>query len=166
MDVTQLVEAADLVLTAQVREQRVVQTPSGRVDTEFTLDVERTFWGEERGERIIRLPGGVLPDGSGMLIPGMPSLRVGQEVLLSLSRASSENLRMPIGLAQGCFHLVQGPDGRRMAQRSNGGLGLRGEPDDPGSCGSGHFSVDYGELVGEVVRAVEERKARGEEGGQ
>lgn len=161
MDVTELVSGAGLVLTGRVVATRAVVAPSGRVDTEYTLEVERTFWGPHQAQRVVRLPGGVLPDGSGMLLAGMPRLATGDEALLTLSEAGPDGMRLPVGLSQGCFHLLEGSGGRRLAVRAAGGASLA-------AAGAhvtegGRYLVEYGELVAEVVRAVEERRARGEE---
>lgn len=163
MEVSELVDGSGLVLSGRVLEKRCVEAAGGRIDTLYTLEVERTFWGSEDagGERTLRLPGGILPDGRGMVLPGVPSPRVGEEGLWTLSVEDQQGLRMPVGLAQGWFRLLDGPDGTRLAVRPAGGAGLTSPG--AGVGGSGAFVMDYGELVAEVVRSVEARRARGEE---
>jgi hypothetical protein len=124
MDLAGLVEHADLVLEGRVLAAQVRRAPSGRIDTEFTLDVGRTFFGEHQAQRTIRLPGGVLPPGDGMMIPGMPSLAVGEDVLLFLGKAHASGLRMPVGLAQGKFTVVRSANGAKQLARSMESLTL------------------------------------------
>ena len=106
LDIEGLVEHAELVLEGRVLSRRAVRTTRGRVATEVELDVLRTFLGEERARRTVRVPGGLLPDGSGVLIPGMPTLLEGEDVLLFLTGPSATGARMPVGLAQGKLRVV------------------------------------------------------------
>jgi hypothetical protein len=73
--------------------------------------VPPTFAGTHAAHRTIRLPGGVLPDGRGMVIPGMPALGVGERAILFLSAANARGERLPIGLAQGRMRVLTATDG-------------------------------------------------------
>ena len=77
MELPEVVERADLILEARVLSARAFET-SGMIETEFLLQVDRTFHGEDQPYRSIRIPGGVLEDGRGMILAGMPRLVVGE----------------------------------------------------------------------------------------
>jgi hypothetical protein len=89
MDVEALAQAADVVVEARVLSTRALETSSGRIETELELDVDRTLYGPDVPHRFVRWPGGVLADGSGMLVAGLSLPRPGEELLLFLSRESS-----------------------------------------------------------------------------
>lgn len=127
MDVEELVAHADLVVEAHVVQAQAVEGPSGRIYTDYQLLVDRTLLGQDQGVRTVRLPGGVLPDGRGMLLPGMPSLSPGQDVFLLLTEPSHDGARMPIGLSQGRFRIVRDPSGERYVVRDESGALLVGE---------------------------------------
>ncbi len=74
----------------------MLEGETGLIETEYLMSVDRTLWGADLGMRTVRLPGGVLPDGRGMMIPGMPRIAVGEDVLLFLSRQTSWGMRMPM----------------------------------------------------------------------
>src|SRR5262249_1221127 len=100
-----LADRSDLCLEGKVVGSRGVLESGKRIDPEYTLAVERTFWGEAQASRAIRLPGGVLPDGRGMVLPGLRALEPGEEVLLFLSKPDPVGMRVPIGLAQGTLRV-------------------------------------------------------------
>ncbi len=122
-----LAERADLAFEARVLDARVVERTRGRIETEYTLRVDQTYAGEECALRVVRIPGGVLPDGRGLVIAGMPRLAAGQDVMLFLSRESSRGTRMPVGLAQGALRIVVQEDGSRRLVGSAAGLDFVGE---------------------------------------
>lgn len=166
LELVDLVDAADLVLEARVREARVVEPAPGRIETEYWLDVERTFWGEPVTERLVRLPGGVLPDGRGLVLPGMPSLNSGEDVLLFLSERGHTGVRVPVGLSQGKLEVVTSLSGQRELRREHGSLttvdASTGVVRDAGTL----QILDYAETLAEVHAAAERRlrtgSARGE----
>ena len=55
----------------------------------------------------------VLEDGSGMILAGMPRIAAGEETLLFLSAEGATGVRMPVGLSQGKFRVIQTEDGGR-----------------------------------------------------
>jgi hypothetical protein len=159
-DVAGLVRQADLVVEGRVVAQRVVQQPNGRIETESTLAVARTFSGEHVATRAIRLPGGVLSDGRGMIVPGVPSLALGEEALLFLSCPNADGMRMPVGLAQGRFRIVVDPAGARRLVRDQRDLVLvdangRALAEPPASA-----TFDYATVVREIESAVLVERAR------
>ena len=165
MDLTQLVAGADLVLEGRVVSTTPLVAADGLVHTEIQLLVERTYWGEHLGVRTLRLPGGVLPDGHGTLIPGMPQLATGQDVVLVLSPETHLGSRVVCGLAQGHYSLLRDVRGRRLAVRWQADATL--DPDAhlgalvPGGVGAAEV-LEYAELVARLESAVAARSAREE----
>lgn len=165
VDLEGLVDRADLILEGRVK--RATSRPApGRIETEYELEIDRTFLGEERQTRTFVMPGGVLPDGTGMILPGVPRLRVGEDAILFLSRESTAGMRVPIGLSQGRF-LVETPiHGHRVVVREYGDLGLL----DPKS-GALHEARraerhNYAELVSKIHAACDVRRRREKEEGR
>ncbi len=161
MDVADLVDRADLVFEGRVLATRTLQPAPGLIETEYTVAVDRTFWGPQLSQRVFRMPGGVLPDGRGLVLPGMPSLRVGEDALLFLSEAGSSGVRMPIGLAQGKFSVISSLSGARALTRRQGSLSTV----DPASGTVQHMGttelLDYAETIAEIRAAAERRVATG-----
>lgn len=160
LDIPELVNEAELVLEGRIRSQRVVESAPRRVETEYTIEVDRWFTAEGGTELRVRIPGGVLPDGSGLLIPGMPRIQEGEEVLLFLSEAGSTGVRMPVGLSQGKFRVERSLSGARSLSRRHGSLttidAVTGVSEDAG----GSVVYDYAEVVAEIHAAVERKGDR------
>ena len=112
LEIEELARRAELVVEGRVISQRSFRDSRGDVRTEVPLSVDETYAGEPLGTRRFDLPGGVLPDGSGTLIAGMPTLALGEDALLFLTGESASGLRVPVGLAQGKLRLVRDPAGR------------------------------------------------------
>lgn len=124
MEIEDLALNAESIFEGRVLAARALRDERGLVRTEYIVSVERTFAGQPLGTRTFELPGGTLPDGSGTVIAGMPSVRVGEDVLLFLTEASANGLRMPVGLAQGKFALVRDAAGELGLLRSAVDLSL------------------------------------------
>ncbi len=154
LDVEGLVEHAALVLEGRVRSAQVLVALNGMIETEYLLDVDRTFEGTDRLTQTMRLPGGVLPSGKGLILPGMPSLVPGEDVILFLTDASQAGLRMPVGLAQGKFRVETSLTGEKRLSRRQGSLSMV----DPGTGqmleGASHQIYDYAATVAEIHAAV------------
>lgn len=163
MDLTQLVAGADLVLEGRVVSTTPLVAADGLVHTEIQLLVERTYWGEHLGLRTLRLPGGVLPDGHGTVVPGMPRLTTGQDVVLVLSAETHLGSRVVCGLAQGHYSLLRDARGRRLAVRSQASATFDPTAEFgalvPGGVGAAEV-LEYAELVARLESAVAERSAR------
>jgi hypothetical protein len=154
LGISELVQNADLVFEGRVRTTRVLVAINGLIETEYLLDVSRTFEGVDRPTRIVRLPGGVLPNGDGLILPGMPRVVEGEDVLLFLTGSSGSGVRMPVGLAQGKFRVETSLAGEKSLSRRQGALtvvdpttGILNE-----QVGSEVF--DYAEVVAEIHAAV------------
>jgi len=119
-----LVARCDLALEARVTSCSASIDATGRIGTDYALTVERTFAGKPALQRTIRLPGGVLPDGRGLVLPGMPALAVGDTAILFLSVENARGERVPIGLAQGRLCVRVDADGTRSLVSDLSGLDL------------------------------------------
>lgn len=160
MDVTDLVDAADLIVQAEVLSADGKIGARGVIETEYVLRVSRTFWGQPLTTRVVRIPGGVLPDGRGMLLAGMPQLREGEEALLFLTAASASGMRMPVGLAQGKFQVERLFDGSVRLLRDQTGLGLTNPSTGVVQPAPGLQLHGYADVVARIQAAVAGRIAR------
>jgi len=162
LDIQGLVDRADWVVEGRVIGQRTIERAGGGLDTELTLDVAYEFLRPTTGEgdRRFRLPGGVRSDGSGMLIPGMPTVSLGEEVLLFLTESGPEGRRLPVGLTQGKYSLLTDRQGTRRALRDGDGTRLLG------AGRQSSFGLEtraYAKLRAEVEAAVNGRRAYGQD---
>lgn len=116
LELEEVVQRAHSALVGTVQSAVARRAVDGLIETEYRLAVEQRFVGDGGASETVVFPGGVLPDGSGLVLPGVPELVVGEEVVLFLSdRDARSGRRMPVGLEQGRYRLVQGPDGVRRA---------------------------------------------------
>jgi hypothetical protein len=79
----ELLEGAGVVVSGRVLD--VGSAPEGRPATEYLVEVERPLKGFLPASVIlVRVPGGVTPDGVGLYVPGAPAFGPGERVLLFL----------------------------------------------------------------------------------
>jgi hypothetical protein len=156
LEVPELLERSDLCLEGRVLAARAVLEGRRRIDTEYTIQVARTFWGEAQAVRVIRIPGGVLPDGRGMTVPGLPRLAVGEESILFLSRADAVGMRMPVGLAQGRLRIETDRSGGRRLIRDTEGLTVL----EPAGSAPRPAILDYEGTLAEIERAAARRRSK------
>ncbi len=152
----ELAQRADLAVEGRVLGAWARRGVGGRIETEYTLAVARTFVGEPCGLAIVRLPGGVLPDGTGLAIAGMPRLEVGEDVLLFLSAEGTRGTRMPVGLAQGKLRVAVQPDGSRRLFGDATGLDLVGPA---GTAAPAAGGIDYVTALAEIDAGLAARAA-------
>jgi hypothetical protein len=160
MDLEQLVEGSDLVLEARVLSETPLLGSDGLVYTDFELEVKRTFWGEDRPSRRIRLPGGALSTGRATLIPGMGTLRVGEEALLLLSSEGPQGARVFCGLSQGCYRILTPLSGSRVASREASADALLDETTGTLVPGMQAEVLEYADLMARCTAAVSAKHAR------
>lgn len=160
MDLGEIVESSGLVFEGKVLGGRSAESPEGAIFTDWQIAVDRTWWGEDEPTRTVRLPGGVLANGKAMMVPGMPSLVPGEDVVLMLSEESQGGLRMPTGLSQGKYRIVADSHGAKRAVRTGEHLTLATSV---GSlAGQDGLSVlDYAELVAQLEAATQTKRAAG-----
>lgn len=161
LDLDTLFDGSDLVLEGRVSSARVLESAPGRIETEYTISVDRTFWGADMQQRTVRLPGGVLPDGRGLILPGMPELRAGEDALLFLSQEGSTGVRMPVGLAQGKLRVSSSLGGQRVLVGDRAQLSLTDATGGGVQEAAPHDLLDYAETVAELHAAAERRSATG-----
>ena len=159
LDVSDMVSQADLVVEGHIQDANVITGETGLIETEYLLSIDRTFWGADLGSRTIRLPGGVLPDGSGMMIPGMPKLTVGEDVMLFLAPETPWGMRMPMGLGQGKFRVVTNFSGERRLIRDESTITVLDPVTGEIQHAAGSTSLDYAAVVAEIHSAVAARLA-------
>ncbi|HED67122.1 MAG TPA: hypothetical protein ENJ09_16395 [Planctomycetes bacterium] len=160
MDIAELTEHADLILEGRVLLANAFEV-DGRIETEYLIQVDRTFEGEDQPYRTVRMPGGVLPDGRGLILAGMPRIVPGEEELLFLSAEGPTGVRVPVGLAQGKLSLVRNADGSKSLLSDMAGVVLVSE-DGSVSEGAGAMRVDYAEVVARIEATLAEKAAREE----
>lgn len=153
LDLPSLVRRSDLIVEVRVLAGRPLEV-GDMLQTEYLLEVERTFKGADLAYRTLRLPGGVRADQSGCLVPGVPHLVPGEEALLFLEPESRDGLRLPAGLAQGKFAVRRGPDGKKRLVRDVSAVELLGAGHATrDGAGGGRSVVDYAEVVAAIEAA-------------
>ena len=159
LDVPDLAARADLIVEGRVLDARSEVGPGGLIVTAWDVSVERLFHGEATNVVTIRLPGGVV--GSiGMVIPGMPTMVPGEDVLLFVTEESHAGFRMPIGLGQGKFRIATNlATGARVLQRDPHDLELVG-PDGHAQAASTGASIAYADAVAEINQGLAQKEVR------
>jgi len=160
MDVEALVNAADIAFQGTILSKHARLGANNLIETEYIIAVKKTFWGEELVSRSVRLPGGVLPDGRGLVLAGMPNLVEREEVVLFLSAASVGGLRMPVGLAQGKFRVQRLLNGSTRLVRDSSELQLSNPATGKLEEAPPRSVYSYAQVTGEILAAVAARKAR------
>ena len=162
MDLGELVDRAGLLFEGHV----VSATPvdiDGDVFTDYQLIVDRTWWGDDLGSRTVRLPGGALPTGRVTLVPGMPSLVPGDDVVLALTEADDLSRRVVVGLSQGRWRIVGDGHGGKLALRGGEGGAIVDAPSALPVPVDRLDVMDYADLVSRLEAATAARRARGED---
>jgi hypothetical protein len=159
LGVPELVESSDLILEARVLSAYSFED-RGRIETEYLLEVARTFEGVDEAYRAVRLPGGLLEDGRGMVLAGMPRIFAGEEVLLFLTPEGRTGVRMPVGLSQGKLGLISRADGTKALARDSSGIALVNPDSGRVMRGQGVTVLDYAEVVAEIEAALSGKRDR------
>ncbi|HKH47041.1 MAG TPA: fibronectin type III domain-containing protein [Thermoanaerobaculia bacterium] len=116
-----LVDESPLAVVARVtavdRSVVVKDRNGSALVTEYVLEIEEPLKGEAPGRVLrMRLPGGVMPDGAGLKIFGMPSFRLGERTLVFLEPDGHGAWR-PAHLLLGAFREVRAGE-RSLAVRN------------------------------------------------
>lgn len=134
MSLLELSREADLVVRARVAACKVRRSARGRLVTDVTVDVLEVLKGRlDALTLVFEQPGGVL-GGRGQVVPGVPRLAVGEEVVLFLGPEHDRRVgkrRLVIGLCLGIFK-TYGREGQvRVRQAIGPGVLVLGKPDAP-----------------------------------
>lgn len=165
LELEDLVGQCDQALEGRVERVRVLESAPKRIETELTLRVARRFWGEGPAELVVRVPGGVLPDGRGLVLTGMPRFAEGEELILFLSSESRRGLRLPVGLAQGRLCVERRPDGSRSLVREAQDLELVDPQNGRRTTAPARARLDYAQSIARIQAAAEARRRRPAAGG-
>jgi hypothetical protein len=165
LEIEQLVGECDQALEGRVQHIRVVEAGPKRIETEVTLTVSRRFWGTGGTEFVLRMPGGVLPDGRGLVLPGLPRFAEGEELLLFLSAECRNGTRMPVGLAQGRFRIERRAGSAKTLVRDQDELELFDPLTRRTSRAEPRALFDYGAVVARIEAAAQQRRQREARGG-
>jgi len=165
LEIEGLLGQCDQALEGRVQHIRVVEAGPKRIETEITLSVSKRFWGAGGREFVLRMPGGVLPDGRGMLLPGLPRFAEGEELLLFLSAESRNGTRMPVGLAQGRFRIERRAGAAKTLVRDQDELELFDPLTRRTSRAEPRALFDYSAVVARIEAAAQERRQREARGG-
>ena len=120
----ELVALARRVIRGRVLDTAAERTPGGAVRTRTRLAVIEDFTGGT--DRVITVYelGGVLPDGSGMFVPGSPSFARGEEVVLCLEPAGDGFRTVALGFS--AFRVGAPTPGGARLTRMDGDLSVLG----------------------------------------
>lgn len=157
LQIEDLVREADLVFEGRVLAANAFRDPRGITCTEYTVSVHRSYWGAPQGTRVFTLPGGVLPDGSGTLIPGTARLAAGEDALLFLSGESRNGWRATVGLAQGLFEIERDAQGVASLTRSQADLVLVDPRSGAAQPAGVAARLAYDAVVARIEAAVERK---------
>ncbi|MFO1010819.1 MAG: hypothetical protein U1F29_12215 [Planctomycetota bacterium] len=163
LDLAGLVDRSEIVLEGRVLGRETTLDARGRPATRYTLSVARTFRGAPAATRELVLPGGVLPDGRGLVVPGVPELAPGEDALLFLSTESRAGVRLPVGLSQGRLRVTTTAQGVKRFVREHGELELVDERGRSLPTPS-RETFDYATVIAQVEAACAARAAAEREG--
>ncbi len=152
--------SCELALEARVTSRSSTLDASGRIGTDYAVTVARTFAGTHAAARTIRLPGGVLPDGRGLVLPGLPSLAVGEDAILFLSGENARGERLPVGLAQGRLRVERSAADTRYVVNDLSGLDLVDAQGHPVPVEVGTSALPYDVVLARIEAACS-RRSRG-----
>jgi hypothetical protein len=159
MDLDAQVDASALVVEGTVLSVQPLRGLGGHVVTDYEIAVDRTFLGEDLPIRTIRMPGGSHPSGIVTMVPGVPTLSVGEDVLLLLTETGTNELRLPVGLSQGKYRLESSPGRPRRAVRDHGEV-LWVEANGDVHRGAGSEAVSYADLSARLQASIAGRAIR------
>ena len=158
LDLGGLFERADLVVHGRVQSARVQLDVRARPETEYELTLFSSFWGPASQSLVFRMPGGTLPDGSGMLVPGLPRLAPGEELLLFLTAESKTGQRLTVGLAQGKFEVLRDEHGAARLSREACDLTLVDPAGKQLAAGGEPSALDFAATSARLLELAQKKK--------
>ena len=163
LDLQGLVDRSELVIEGRVLSRRVLAGAHGRPETEYVVAIDVPYLGGRDALQTFRFPGGTLPEsegGTALLVPGLPDLAPGEDVILFLTCPSPNGWRMPVGLSQGKYRKAADADGRLRVEREHGELDLYDPKTRTLRRAPPSEKADYQQVRAAIERAVAERRAR------
>ncbi len=150
-----LAEQAPLI--AEVSVFGVSAAPiTGTPSTDYLVFVERLLKGSMSGSAVVvRVAGGIGPDGYGLRIDGAPSFREGDRAILFLVPRADGTYAI-LHLMLGAFHRVE-LGGRDLAIRDLSGATALGEAVDPGRVDLPRDARSFSEWLTDLVVGVERK---------
>lgn len=108
------VRLAEWIVEVEVLSARPAELPDGAIETRYELSAVTPIKGVMPSIVEVRVPGGVVGS-RGLHVPGLPTLAVGDRMVLFLSQRSPQNdWRLPVGLARGAYRVVGGTGRSRV----------------------------------------------------
>jgi len=105
-ELSDLVAGAERICEVEVLSAESAMLADGSIETRYSFSTLIPIKGTMTSIQEIRMPGGEVA-GRGLILPGMPDLRVGDRSILFLSQASQTNQwRMPVGLENGAVKVL------------------------------------------------------------
>ncbi len=98
------------IFVATVDHVEVRPDSAGVLSTFYYLNITQAFYGVEAGPTVIKVYGGATAD-IVSTIPGMPTLKKGEEHFLFLLPESEHGFTSPVGLFQGNLPILRAKDG-------------------------------------------------------
>ncbi len=118
LSLIETVDGAEAIVDGRVLATEPIVNESGMICTRVTLRVNQYLKGSGSDRYTFVIPGGEV-NGLARTIPGFPRFRPGEDSILFLTAQSGKGLRMPVGLAQGKYHVaVDAVTGRKTVKRS------------------------------------------------
>jgi hypothetical protein len=101
-----LVAGAERICEVEVLSAESAMLADGSIETRYSFSTLIPIKGTMTSIQEITMPGGEVA-GRGLILPGMPDLKVGDRSILFLSQASQgKQWRMPVGLASGAVQVL------------------------------------------------------------
>lgn len=108
------IAAAEHVFEGKVIAAQGYKDANGMICTRVSVQVSQYLKGSGGAVYEFSIPGGSF-GGGGVLIPGLPEFRVGEETIVMLSMLSRSGTRVPIGFGQGKYRISR--DAKTGAKR-------------------------------------------------
>lgn len=165
MNLVDMVGRADRIFLGVCQKVESVRTSNGLTARQYTFQVRRNLKGVENLETVVfrHLSS---PAVGGMRIPGIPTYKQGQEILIFLHADSAIGLTSPVGLSQGLFRVERLSSGQVVVTNSlrNTNLNYQLSPAVAGEAGLGKKELallggkklialdDFARLVAKIER--------------
>jgi len=122
MNLEEMTQRSARIFSGRCLQIRVEHDPSINIDvTSVKFAVGRTVKGRHDRTVTIRIADSTRPGAPGSQVVGMPTFKVGEEVVLFLYGESRAGLTSPVGFGQGKFTVVTDKKGRRYASNVQNG---------------------------------------------